>query len=69
MAISSASFENQLAQRAIDNQNNNLELQIAVAVMKSIQEQQNEQAQALLKMIQQSSYLDPAIGKTVNISV
>lgn len=69
MAISSASFENQLAQLAIDNQNFNLELQIAVAVMKSIQIQQKDQAQALLKMIQQSSSLDPAIGKTVNVSV
>lgn len=69
MAISSASFENQLAQLAIDNQNFNLKLQIAVAVMKSIQGQQKDQAQALLKMIQQSFSLDPAIGKTVNISV
>jgi|YelNatPaOPRAMG01_1025707.scaffolds.fasta_scaffold34566_4 ethanolamine utilization protein EutQ (cupin superfamily) len=69
MAINDVSFENNLAQLAIDNQNSNLELQLAVAVMKSIQDQQKNQAQALLKMIQQSSSLDPAVGKTVNISV
>ncbi|MGB9640689.1 MAG: putative motility protein [Anaerolineales bacterium] len=69
MGIDSISFESQLAQMAIENQSANIGLQISVAVLKSLQEQQNNQAQALLKMIQQSSSLDPAIGKFVNFSV
>ncbi|MGB9586475.1 MAG: YjfB family protein [Anaerolineales bacterium] len=69
MGIDNVSFENQLAQLAIENQSSNIGLQISVAVLKSLQEQQNVQAQALLKMIQQSSSLDPLVGNYVDKAI
>ncbi len=62
------SLENQLAGMASDMQAEQLQLQLAVALMKSIQDQQEAQARALIEMIQQAPSPDPAIGRFVDAS-
>lgn len=62
------SLENQLAAMATDWQAEQLQLQLSVAVLKSIQDQQETQAQALIKMIRQSPSPDAAVGTLIDVS-
>jgi hypothetical protein len=58
MNISGASFSDSLTRMASDMSSGQIQLRLAVAVMKQIQNQQELQATALIKMIQATPALD-----------
>ncbi len=65
MNISGASLTDSLTQMASNLFGDQVSLQIAVAVMKQMRDQQQQQASAMIKMIQSGPTLDGA-GKLVN---
>ncbi|GEM_PF-1127130 len=66
MAISGASMTNALAGMASDMHSQQIGLELATAVLKQIQDQQNMQAQALLEMIRNTPS-PSGTGQIVNI--
>jgi hypothetical protein len=66
MSVSDVSSVNTLAQVASGMQSDQVMGQITAAVLKQIQEQQNQQAQALIQMIQAQPTLD-GTGQVVNV--
>ena len=68
MAVSSVGMSNALATLATDMKTNHVQSEIALAVLKQIQAQQEQQAAALMEMIRQAP--GPAgTGQYVNILV
>jgi len=58
MDVAGASFSNYLVDTATSLKSSQIQMQIGVAVLKQTLDQQDLQAQALLKMIRQSSSLE-----------
>lgn len=67
MVVSGTALESQLARLAAGMQAEQVGLQIAVAVLRSIQEQQERQAQALIEMIRSAPSPDPAVGRILDV--
>jgi len=67
MSISSVSMSDSLLSLSSGMASENVQLQIAVAVMKQAQEQQDQAGQALVDMINRSSSID-GTGRLVNIA-
>jgi hypothetical protein len=68
MHISNDSLNDPLACLASNLSSDQVQLQLAVAVMKQIQEQQEAQAAGLLKMIHQTQSLN-GTGRRVDVSI
>ena len=68
MSVSGVSMVDSLAVLASGMQSTQLDSQLGVAVMKSIMDQQEQFAQALVQMIQQRPTLD-GTGSIINIGV
>lgn len=67
MNISSASLSDALPVMASAMKEQDLQMQISVAVLKNVQDQQQQYAQALIKMMSQNFSLD-GTGSIVNVS-
>jgi hypothetical protein len=67
MNISSASLTDALPMMASAMKEQDLQMQISVAVLKKVQDQQEQYAQSLIKMMSQSFSLD-GTGGIVNVS-
>lgn len=68
MNISSVGFSDSLSSLSSGMASENIQLQIAVAVMKQAQDQQELAGQALVSMINQASSID-GTGQIVNLAV
>ncbi len=68
MNISSASLSDSLSSLSSGMASENIQLQLAVAVMKQAQDQQELAGQALVSMINQASSID-GTGRLVNLAV
>ncbi len=68
MSVSGVSMVDSLAVLASGMQSTQLDSQLGMAVMKSIMDQQEQFAQALIQMIQQRPTLD-GTGSIINIGV
>ncbi len=68
MSISSVGMSDSLASLASGTASENIQLQLAVAIMKQTQDQQEFAGQALVSMINQASSID-GTGRIVNIAV
>ena len=68
MSVSGVSMVDSLAVLASGMQSTQLDSQLGMAVMKSIMDQQEQFAQALVQMIQQRPTLD-GTGSIINIGV
>ncbi len=68
MSIANVGMTNALVNLATGMQTSKVQSEIGVAVLKSIQDQQKAQAEALLSMMRQMSGLNGS-GQIVNISV
>jgi hypothetical protein len=64
----SPTLSNVLAGSAAEVSGGQIQTQIAVAVLKQLQEQQAQQSQALLKMIQQPAPTLDGTGTIVNVA-
>lgn len=67
MNISSASLTDALPMMASAMKEQDLQMQISVAVLKKMQDQQEQYAQSLIKMMSQNFSLD-GTGSIVNVS-
>lgn len=68
MDVSGSSLTDSIVAMASGSQSLDVQTKIAAAVMKQIQDQQKQEAKAILKMIEQSR-VAAGVGTNVNIAV